>query len=145
MDNKPTPTRILVLCTHNSSRSQMTEGMLRQLGGDRLEVHSAGTEVTRVHPLAIEAMSRAGFSLEGHRSKHLSEFLDQKLDYVITVCGHAGESCPVFPGAPKRLHWGVADPSAVVGTEAEKLAAFEAARLELLRHIETFLASGIVG
>lgn len=145
MNQEATGLRILVLCTHNSSRSQMAEGMLRQLGGGRLEVYSAGTEVTRVHPLAIEAMAKAGFSLEGHRSKHLSEFLEQKFDYVITVCGHAGESCPVFPGAPKRLHWGVADPSAVVGTEEEKLAAFEAARRELQGYIETFLASGVAG
>ena len=107
--------RVLVLCTHNSARSQMAEGFLRHLAGDRCEVASAGTEKTEVRPEAVEAMRRHGIDISSHISKTLDRFLGQPWDYVITVCDDANEACPVFPGAKRRLHWSFPDPSAVQG------------------------------
>jgi len=103
--------RVLFLCTHNSARSQTAEGLLRQLGGDRFEVHSAGTEATRVRPLAIRAMGELGIDISGQESKTLDRFLDQPFDKVITVCDQANEACPVFFGARERLHWSFPDPA----------------------------------
>ncbi|NJN67793.1 MAG: arsenate reductase ArsC [Chloroflexaceae bacterium] len=120
--------RVLVLCTANSSRSQMAEGLLRHLAGDRLEVYSAGTHPSTVNPLAIAAMQERGIPISHHRSKHLSEFLGQSFDYVITVCDHAAENCPVFPGKARRIHWGFPDPAAAEGTEAERLQVFREVR-----------------
>jgi arsenate reductase len=113
--------RILVLCTHNSARSQMAEGFLRALAGDGIEVESAGTEARGVNPLAVRAMAEVGIDLSGHRSKTLDRFLGDRWDYVITVCDSADESCPVFPCAGKRLHWSFDDPSSVSGTEEQRL------------------------
>lgn len=135
-----TRTRVLVLCTHNSARSQMAEGILRSLAGDRFEVASAGTEPSRVHPLALEAMAARGIDLGGHRSKHLDELAGQRFDYVITVCDHASETCPIFPGAPERIHWSVPDPSAAAGTEEERRAAFDRAAEELSARLRGFVA-----
>jgi thioredoxin type arsenate reductase len=132
--------RVLFLCTHNSARSQMAEGILRHLAGDRVEVHSAGTEVTRVHPLALETMAARGIDLGGHRSKHLDDFIDQELDYVITVCDNARETCPVFPGAPEHIHWSIPDPSAVAGSDKERQTAFQRAADDLLTRIRYLLA-----
>lgn len=132
--------RVLFLCTHNSARSQMAEGILRHLAGDRVEVASAGTEVTRVHPLAIKAMAAREIDLSGQRSKHLDEFRDQQFDYVITVCDNARETCPVFPGAPERIHWSIPDPSSVEGDEKEREAAFERAADDLLTRIRYLLS-----
>ncbi|MDX1584846.1 MAG: arsenate reductase ArsC [Thermoanaerobaculia bacterium] len=129
-------TRVLFLCTHNSARSQMAEGLLRHAGGDRFEVFSAGTEQTEVRPLAIEAMSEIGIDISGHRSKTLEAFVDQPFDYVITVCDSANESCPTFPGAAKRLHWSFEDPSAARGSDAEKLAVFRRVRDQIRERIE---------
>src|SRR5262249_20612894 len=95
--------RVLFLCTHNSARSQMAEGLLRHLGGDAVEAWSAGTEVSRVHPLAIRAMEARGIDIRGQRSKSVDELLGQHFDYVITVCDRASETCPIFPGAPERI------------------------------------------
>ena len=120
--------RVLVLCTHNSARSQMAEGFIRALAGNRLEVESAGTEATRVHPLAVRAMDEVGIDLRGHTSKTLDRFLDDKWDCVITVCDSANERCPLFPGAAARLHWSFDDPSAAQGTDEERLAAFRRVR-----------------
>jgi len=120
--------RVLVLCTHNSARSQMAEGFIRALAGDRFEVESAGTEATRVHPLAVRAMDEVGIDLRGHTSKTLDRFLADKWDYVITVCDSANERCPLFPGVAARLHWSFDDPSAAQGTEEERLAAFRRVR-----------------
>lgn len=103
--------RVLFLCTHNSARSQMAEGFLRALDGDRSEVFSAGTEVTRVHPLAIEAMREAGIDISSHRSKSLDELRGQPFDLLITVCDSAKESCPILPGVREKLHWSFEDPS----------------------------------
>ncbi len=134
------PLRILFLCTHNSARSQMAEAILRVLGGDRVEAASAGTEVTRVHPLAVREMAERGIDVVGQRSKHLNELLGQPFDTVITVCDNAAESCPVFPGDPKRLHWSLPDPSAVEGPEEVRAAAFQRTADELTARIRDLLS-----
>ncbi len=130
--------RVLFLCTHNSARSQMAEGLLRHSAGDRFDVFSAGTEATRVHPLAIEAMREIGIDISRQRSKKLDEFLDQPFDFVITVCDQADEACPIFPGARKRLHWSFDDPSKAGGSEQERLRAFRAIRDEIAAQLRRF-------
>ena len=120
--------RVLILCTGNSARSQMAEGILRSVGGDRFEVYSAGTKPSFVRPEAIAVMAEIGVDLAGHRSKHIREFDGQHFDYVITVCDNANESCPVFPADTERVHWSVPDPATVQGTDAERLAAFRRVR-----------------
>jgi arsenate reductase len=134
------PPRILILCTHNSGRSQMAEGFVRKAGGDRVVVESAGTEATRVHPLAIRAMDEIGIDIRGHTSKTLDRFLDQPWDHVVTVCDNANESCPVFPRAANRVHWSFEDPSAVKGSDDEKLAVFRRVRDEITKTLEPWLA-----
>jgi arsenate reductase len=133
------PIRVLFLCTHNSARSQMAEALLRQLGGGRFEAFSAGTEATRVHPLAVRAMADVGIDIAQAHSKHLNEYLGQDFDYVITVCDRAAESCPVFPGRPERIHWSFPDPSAVTGSEAERYRAFERVRNEIMLRLRTWV------
>jgi arsenate reductase (thioredoxin) len=120
--------RVLILCTHNSARSQMAEGLLRTLSGGAVEVASAGTEARGVHPLAIAAMAEAGIDISQAQSKTLDRFLQQPWDYVITVCDQANESCPLFPGVAHRLHWSFPDPSLAPGTEAQRLDAFRQVR-----------------
>ena len=127
---------MLFLCTHNSARSQMAEGLLRHLAGDRFEAHSAGTEATHVRPLAIRAMAELGVDISAQSSKTLERYLDQPFDLVITVCDQANESCPVFPGARQRLHWSFPDPSQATGTEAEQLAAYRQVRDAIQARIE---------
>ena|SRR5258708_6796741 len=131
--------RALVLCTGNSARSQMAEGLFRAFGEDRWEVFSAGTNPSIVRPEAIAVMSELGIDLSGHRSKHVREFDGQRFDYVITVCDNANESCPVFPGTIQRIHWSVPDPAAVQGSEAERLAAFRRIRDVLADAIRAFV------
>lgn len=121
-------TRVLILCTANSARSQMAEGLLRELGGEKVEVFSAGSEPWRVNPYAIEAMKQRGIDISGHRSKSLQEFIQQPFDYVITVCDNAAESCPMFPGKAERIHWSFPDPAAVTGSDDEILASFARVR-----------------
>jgi arsenate reductase len=132
--------RVLFLCTHNSARSQMAEGLLRDMAGERFDSFSAGTEQTRVHPLALHAMGDAGIDISHHRSKTLEQFLGEKFDYVITVCDRANESCPVFHGAAQRLHWSFEDPSAAVGTEEEQLEVFGGIRDEIRARLEEFIS-----
>src|SRR5580765_4663343 len=120
--------RVLILCTGNSARSQMAEGLLRSFGGDRFEVLSAGTKPSAVRPEAIAVMSELGIDISSQRSKHVREFDGQHFDYVITVCDNANESCPIFPDDTKRIHWSFPDPAAVEGSEAERLAAFRGVR-----------------
>jgi arsenate reductase len=120
--------KVLFLCTHNSARSQMAEGLLRTYGEGEVEVHSAGTEATRVRPEAITVMAEGGIDISDQTSKTLDPFVSRHFDYVITVCDSAHESCPIFPNALHRWHWSIQDPSRVKGTEAERLAAFRAAR-----------------
>jgi arsenate reductase (thioredoxin) len=128
--------RVLFLCTHNSARSQMAEGLLRQLGGDRFEAFSAGTEATHVRPLAIRAMAELGIDIAQQESKTMERYLDQPFDKVITVCDQANEACPVFFGARERLHWSFPDPSKATGTETEQLATYRAVRDAIRARIE---------
>jgi arsenate reductase (thioredoxin) len=132
--------RVLFLCTHNSARSQMAEGLLRHLGGGSVDVASAGTEARGVHPMAVRVMAEIGIDLRGHASKTLDRFVGKPWDDVITVCDHANESCPIFPGATRRLHWSIDDPSAATGSEEQRLAAFRRVRDEIRARIETWLA-----
>jgi thioredoxin type arsenate reductase len=134
------PIRVIFVCTGNSARSQMAEALLRQEGGDRFEVVSAGVDPRGVHPMTIDALARVGIDISGARSKSVGEFLGQRFDYVITVCDRARATCPVFPGGGETLHWGVEDPVEVEGTEAERRAAFDAALRELAARIRTFLS-----
>ena len=129
--NKPP---ILVLCTGNSCRSHLAEGLLRAAAGDLFEVASAGSKPAGyIHPLAIDVMKEIGIDISGHRSKHLSEFLDQNVETVITVCGNADQVCPIFPGQVNRHHWPFDDPAHATGTEEEKLAVFRRVRNEIRR------------
>lgn len=130
--------RVLFLCTHNSARSQMAEGLLRDMAGDRFDVESAGTEQTRVHPLAIEAMRELGIDLTSHTSKTVDAFDGQHFDYVITVCDRANESCPIFPGETTRIHWSFDDPSATTGSEEERLQSFRTIRDAIRERLSTF-------
>ena len=134
--------RVLFLCTHNSARSQMAEGLLRYLAGDSFEVTSAGTEATRVRPQAIEVMGEIGIDISRQESKTLERYLREPFDYVISVCDDANEACPVFPGAESRLHWSFRDPSQATGTEEERLEVFRTVRDELRERIERELVRG---
>jgi protein-tyrosine-phosphatase len=131
--------RVLFLCTHNSARSQMAEGLLRSLSTGRIATFSAGTEPSRVHPLAIRALAAEGIDIREQRSKHLEEYTGERFDYVITVCDRAGETCPVFPGGPERIHWSIPDPSAVAGPPEVQLEAFREAAIDLRTRIRRFL------
>ena len=140
---KKAPMRVLFLCTHNSSRSQMAEGLLQTRGGERYQVFSAGTHPRGVHPLAIRAMAELGIDISeaaGHRAKSLDEFADQPpMDLVVTVCDEAAEECPYFPGARRQEHWGFPDPSTATGTEDERLAVFRQVRDDITTRIEQWL------
>ena len=140
-DGTMTKARVLFLCTHNSARSQMAEGFLRAMGGDRFEIASAGTEATRVHPLAIRAMEEVGISLAGHTSKTFDRFLGQPWDYVITVCDSANERCPASPAKTQRIHWSFDDPSQATGTEEERLGTFRRVRDEIRGRLSAWLAA----
>jgi arsenate reductase (thioredoxin) len=130
------PLRVLFLCTHNSARSQMAEGLLRARGGAAFEVFSAGTEPERVHPLAIKVMQEIGIDMHEQVAKGIDAFANEPpMDLVITVCHHAQESCPAFPRARRQVHWGFADPARVIGTEEDRLLAF--------RHIRDLIAATI--
>ena len=131
--------RVLFLCTHNSARSQMAEGLLRHLGGERFEACSAGTEATHVRPLATRVMHELGIDISGQESKTLERYLEQPFDYVITVCDTANETCPVFPGASRRLHWSFEDPAQATGTEEERLRVFRSVRNRIRERIQAEL------
>jgi arsenate reductase len=133
--------RVLILCTGNSARSQMAEGLLRHMAGDRLEVHSAGTRPGSVRPEAIAALAELGIDIRGHWSKHADEFAGQHFDYAITVCDHAKESCPVFPVQTRRIHWSFEDPAAATGDEAHRLAGFRRVRDQISQRLSEFVDS----
>ena len=137
--------RVLFLCTGNSVRSQMAEGLLREMAGDRFEVLSAGTHPAGVNPLAIEAMQEIGIDISKHRSRNVTEFLGKPIEYVVTVCDRAKESCPIFPGTYKFLSWSLDDPAAIDGTKEEKLLAFRRIRDQLSRNIEKQFITVAVG
>ncbi len=129
---------VLFVCTHNSARSQMAEGLLNHLYGDRYQAFSAGTEKTHVRPLTIEAMKNIGIDISHHQSKTVDSFGNMEFDYVITVCDNANKNCPYIPTRNARLHWSFDDPADAEGTEAEKLAVFEKVRDEILEKINSF-------
>jgi arsenate reductase (thioredoxin) len=137
-----TKTRVLFLCTHNSARSQMAEGLLRHMSGDRFEVMSAGTEATHVRPLAIRAMGEVGVDISAQESETLGRYLREPFDYVITVCDDANEACPFFPGAANRLHWSFEDPSRAEGSEEERLAVFRSVRDQIRDRMQAELVDG---
>ena len=130
--------RVLILCTGNSARSQMAEGLLRHLAGERFEVASAGVSPTHVRPEAITVMREIGIDISQQRSKSVDEFTDQEFDYVITVCDNANEQCPVFPGNTQRIHWSFGDPAAAAGDEHARLAVFRRVRDEILSQLRVF-------
>ncbi len=131
--------KVLFLCTQNSCRSQMAEGFLRHLAGDRFEAVSAGARAARVNPDAIRVMKEAGIDISAHRSKDASEFLGQHIAYVVRVCDRAKETCPIFPGAIRYFDWGLDDPATAEGTEAERLAVFRRVRDEIERRVQEFV------
>jgi len=133
--------RVLILCTGNSARSQLAEGLLRHHGGDRFEVFSAGVAPSRVRPQAVAAMRELGIDISGQRSKSVAEFAGQEFDYVITVCDNANEHCPVFPGQTVRIHWSFDDPAAAPGDAATRLAVFRRVRDEIRARLRDFIAT----
>ena len=134
--------RVLFLCTHNSCRSQMAEGLVNHDLGDRFEAFSAGTEATRVNPLAARVLMELGIDLSRHRSKTIDEFAGQPFDYVITLCGDAAEKCPLFFGGVERVHIGFDDPSRLPGSEAEVLPEYRRVRDEIRARVKGFLLEG---
>ena len=131
--------RVLFLCTGNSARSQMAEGWLRHLAGDRFEVFSAGTHPVGLNPGSVDAMAEVGIDISSHRSKQVSEFLTQPFDHVITVCDRAKESCPRWPGTTHLLHWSFDDPAAATDSDATRRQLFQRVRDEILGQIKGFL------
>ncbi len=141
------PYRVLFLCTHNSSRSQMAEGLLRARGGPRYQVFSSGTHPRAVHPLAVQALAELGIDISeraGHRAKGIKEFADEApMDLVVTVCDEAAEECPYFPRAQRQEHWGFPDPSRATGSEEERLAVFRQVRDAIAARIDAFPRSNM--
>jgi arsenate reductase len=135
-----TPTRVLFVCTHNSARSQMAEGLLRARGGTAYEVASAGTEATLVRPEAIAVMSELGIDISAHVSETIDRYLGERWDWVVTVCDRARETCPFVPGARRSLHWSFDDPSEATGSDEERLAVFRRIRDEIDARIGAFVA-----
>ena len=136
--NKPT---VLILCTGNSCRSHLAEGLLRAASKDRFVVASAGSKPAGyVHPLAIQVMAEIGIDIASHTSKHMNDFLNQSVETVITVCGNADQACPLFPGQVNRHHWPFEDPAHATGTDADKLAVFRRVRDEIRRVFEAYAA-----
>ena len=141
----PDKKRVLILCTGNSARSQMAEGLLRHQAGARFEVFSASTKPSHVRPEAIAVMRELGIDISGHRSKSADEFAGQSFDYVLTVCDNAKESCPIFPGTPITIHQNFEDPAALEGSEAERLAPFRRVRDQMKHYLRDFPAPLLMG
>jgi arsenate reductase len=138
--NPTTKPSVLILCTGNSCRSHLAEGILRAAAGDLFEVHSAGSNPAGyVHPLAVRVMAEIGIDLSTHRSKHMNDFLGTPIETVITVCGRADQACPVFPGQVNRHHWPFDDPAHATGTEAEQLAVFRRVRDEIRQCFQAYV------
>jgi arsenate reductase len=133
--------KVLLLCTHNSCRSQMAEGIVNHFLGENFQAFSAGTEATRVNPLAIKVLAELGIDISGHRSKTLDEFEGDRFDYVITLCGSANEQCPIFFGGVRRIHIGFDDPSQIPGTPDEVLPEFRRVRDEIRSRLGEFFAA----
>ncbi|MFW6131792.1 MAG: arsenate reductase ArsC [Candidatus Aminicenantaceae bacterium] len=139
MGDQPAKKKILFVCTHNTARSQMAEGLMNSLYGNEYEAASAGTEPTTINPYAVQVMSEIGIDISNHRSKSIYEFTEQKFDYVITVCDHAKETCPFFPGGMKRLHFSFEDPASFKGNKADTLSFFRRIRDEIKLRLETLI------
>ena len=138
--SSPKPT-VLILCTGNSCRSHLAEGILRAVAGDFLDVASAGSKPAgHVHPMAIQVMQEIGIDISRHTSKHMNEFMARPVETVITVCGHADQACPIFPGQVNRHHWPFDDPAHAAGTDEEKLAVFRRVRDEIRARFEGYAA-----
>ncbi len=135
--------RVLFLCTGNSARSQMAEGWLRHLAGDRFEVFSAGTQPVGLNPKAVVAMSEVGIDVSQHRSKLVDEFVSQKFDFVVTVCDSAKEACPIFPGTAKKLHYSFTDPAAATGPEEDQMLVFRRVRDDIGEKLKDFVRSAV--
>ena len=134
------PIRVIFVCGGNSARSQMAEAILRREGGGDFEVYSAGVwPKDDVHPMTIQVLKEIGIDISDARSKPVTDFLDQRFDYVVTVCDRARESCPVFPGAEESMHWGLDDPAEATGTEAQRLAVFRGVMTEIAVRMRTFI------
>lgn len=134
---------VLFLCTGNSCRSQMAEGWLRHLGGERFRAYSAGLKPSVVHPLAIEAMREVGVDISRQFSKDVSTLLGRHFAYVITVCDRARDSCPIFPGPSMREHWPIEDPATAEGSHEEQMRVFRATRDEIAGRVRRFLSDGV--
>src|SRR5579863_3029672 len=132
--------RVLILCTGNSARSQMAEGLLRHEGGEPFEVFSAGTHPTALRPEAVTVLRELGIDISRHRAKSVDEFRGREFDFVITVCDAANETCPVFPATTRRIHWSFADPASVKGSQEEREAAFRGVRDQIHARLRTFLS-----
>lgn len=135
--------KVLFLCTGNSCRSQMAEGFLQYMAGDKFEVFSAGVKPTQVNPLAIKVLAEVGIDISNHRSKSAMEFIGQKFDYVITVCDNAKQTCPMFPGRYEKIHWDLEDPAGALGSDDEKLVVFRKIRNQIKKYIEKFLGFSV--
>ena len=131
--------KVLFLCTHNSCRSQMAEGLINHDLGDRFQAYSAGTEATRVNPLAAQVLAELGIDISGHRSKTIDEFAGEQFDHVITLCGSANEHCPIFFGGVERVHIGFDDPSRLKGTDEDVLPEFRRVRDEIRNTLTDYL------
>lgn len=142
MPSEQSKTRVLFLCIHNSCRSQMAEALLRHLAGDRFEAASAGIERRGVHPMAIRALEEIGVETNGLYSKTMGELAGQHFDVVVTTCDEAREACPRWPGAAAMLHWGLPDPSAAEGTDAERMAVFREVRDAIAAKVSELVAAG---
>ncbi len=136
--------KVLFLCTGNSARSQMAEGYLRYAAGERFEPLSAGIEPKGLNPLAVEAMAEIGVDISKQKSKDVVSLLGQHVPYVVTVCDHAKERCPIFPGTWEFLHWSFEDPAEAVGSHEERLGVFRSVRDEIIRHIDERFVHGDV-
>ena len=132
--------KALFLCNNNACRSQMAEGLLRNIAGERFKVFSAGIEPTEVHPLAVRAMAEIGIDISRQRSKPVTEFSEKNFDYVVTVCDQARQACPLFPGDFEKIHWDLEDPVSAGGTEEERLAVFRKVRDQVREAIKAFLS-----
>jgi arsenate reductase len=142
VESSSQPYKTLILCTGNSARSQMAEGLLRHMAGDNCEVASAGVAPSHLRPEAIKVMGELAIDISGHRAKSVDEFLGQEFDYVITVCDNANEQCPIFPGQTKRIHWSFEDPAAAPGDEPTRLAVFRRVRDEIKQRLQELIGAG---
>jgi thioredoxin type arsenate reductase len=136
---KVEPVRLLFVCTGNSCRSQMAEGLARILGGERVRTFSAGTDPRPVHPLAVRVMTEVDVDISKQRSKHIDVFANERFDFAITVYDRARQQCPAIPGAPQQIHWGFDDPAGVAGSEEERLRAFRRVRDEIRQRLRLLL------